>query len=429
MILEPIIPQILSVRVIPDLDESLRKELGLKDNQRSIGMLTCTIDDALYTALDEGTKAADVEVIYAHSFYAGSEHASGPFSGEIIGVYAASDPDILSSGINAAVRYLESKAFFYSANEDNSLCFYPHVISQTGNYLSKEAGVEPGTPMAYLIAPPIEAILGLDAALKAADVSLKKYYPPPSETNFCGALLTGEIHQCEAAAEYFQKTVLELATNPVKYNLDSLYSKKAQSLEQKYLKNKKNISQAKYKLFESGFEIEKKPDMYTHLFDNYSLVRKDHPIIKLRGKLDLLGAYILDAQIAAREEGFLDLDSSLNSVLNFVRQLMKAEVTKGRCSSLNIDGFNSDELHKISHNTLGYLNVGFLMPDASMGKTVVKLNLLRAYIREVELAAIEIIDKSPDHIKSGTKGDYINNLNRLSNAVYVLTCKAVAALR
>ena len=46
---------------------------------------------------------------------------------------------------------------------------FPHVIASLGEYLSREAGLAPGTPMAYLVAPPIEATIGLDAALKAAE--------------------------------------------------------------------------------------------------------------------------------------------------------------------------------------------------------------------------------------------------------------------
>ena len=34
-------------------------------------------------------------------------------------------------------------------------------------------------------------MVGLDAALKAADVRLCVFYGPPSETNFGGGLLTG----------------------------------------------------------------------------------------------------------------------------------------------------------------------------------------------------------------------------------------------
>jgi ethanolamine utilization protein EutL len=36
--------------------------------------------------------------------------------------------------------------------------------------------------MAYLVAPPLEATFGIDAALKSADVQLVTYVPPPSET-------------------------------------------------------------------------------------------------------------------------------------------------------------------------------------------------------------------------------------------------------
>lgn len=39
--------------------------------------------------------------------------------------------------------------------------------------------------MAYLIAPPLEAAVGLDAALKAADVKLKTYLRPPDRDKLC----------------------------------------------------------------------------------------------------------------------------------------------------------------------------------------------------------------------------------------------------
>lgn len=45
--------------------------------------------------------------------------------------------------------------------------------------------------MAYLVAPPLEATYSIDAALKSADVQLVTYVPPPSETNYSAAFLTG----------------------------------------------------------------------------------------------------------------------------------------------------------------------------------------------------------------------------------------------
>ena len=61
------------------------------------------------------------------------------------------------------------------------------------------AGIKAGTPMAYLIAPPLEATYGNDAALKAAQVDLVTYVPPPSETNYSGAFMTGSQAACKAA--------------------------------------------------------------------------------------------------------------------------------------------------------------------------------------------------------------------------------------
>ena len=43
------------------------------------------------------------------------------------------------------------------------------------------------------------------------------YTAPPSETNFMGAILTGEQSACEAAAQAFQDAVLDVAGRPLLY--------------------------------------------------------------------------------------------------------------------------------------------------------------------------------------------------------------------
>ena len=68
--------------------------------------------------------------------------------------------------------------------------------------------------MAYLIAPPLESMYAMDAALKSADVKLCKLYSPPSETNFGGGLLTGTRSACEAAAGAFAAAVGQVAKMP-----------------------------------------------------------------------------------------------------------------------------------------------------------------------------------------------------------------------
>jgi ethanolamine utilization protein EutL len=205
----------LAVRVIPNVDSHLAAQLNVKPHIRSLGILTSTIDDVGYTALDEATKRADVEVVYAKSFYAGSAHASGPLSGEFIGILGGKNPEEVKSGLKAAVDLMEHSACFYSLNDDNSHVYYAHVISRTGTYLSKLAGIREGEPLAYLIAPAAEAIVGLDQALKMANVRLCRFFGPPTETNFAGALLTGSQADCIASAEAFTRGVRSVALKPV----------------------------------------------------------------------------------------------------------------------------------------------------------------------------------------------------------------------
>jgi ethanolamine utilization protein EutL len=215
VILEPIVPTVLSIRRLPHADPALvRAYGGDPDRHTSLGLVTCDQDDALYVALDEATKQARVDVIFAKSFYAGSAHASGRLSGEILGVIAADDPESIEHGLDAVVRCLAHDACFYDADGKRTVTVFPHVISSLGEYLAREAGLPVGTPMAYLVAPPLEATIALDAALKAADVRAVRVTPPPTETNFACAWLTGTLDACEAAAVAYAAAVVEVAAAP-----------------------------------------------------------------------------------------------------------------------------------------------------------------------------------------------------------------------
>ncbi|MDY3746716.1 MAG: ethanolamine utilization microcompartment protein EutL [Lachnospiraceae bacterium] len=208
-------PNILSVRLISNLSQDIFHTLRLSAGQRSIGIVTADSDDVLYTALDEATKDAQVEVVYAKSMYAGADNATTKYAGEAIGIIAGTTPDEVKSGLKSIMNYFESGDSFVSANEDDSVVYYAHTVSRTGSYLSKCADIKEGEALAYLIAPPMEAVYGLDAALKAADVELKVFFEPPSETNFGGGLLTGTQSACQAACMAFAQAVSDAAQNPV----------------------------------------------------------------------------------------------------------------------------------------------------------------------------------------------------------------------
>ena len=209
--------KILAVRIIPNADPMLLKNLDVRPGDKSLGIFTTDCDDVSYTAVDEATKKADVHVAYAKSMYAGSGNASTALAGEFIGILSGPDPEEVRSGLQAAFSLIENDAHFYEANETGTVVYFAHCISRTGSYLSSQAGVPEGTPMAYLIAPPLEASVGLDAALKAADVELYLYYGPPTETNFAGGLLTGSQASCQAACDAFADAVCRIAEDPLAY--------------------------------------------------------------------------------------------------------------------------------------------------------------------------------------------------------------------
>ncbi|MEY9976682.1 ethanolamine utilization microcompartment protein EutL [Lysinibacillus sp. RC79] len=212
---QKIMAEILAMQIIPRVNSELAEQLDLKPYHNSIGLVTLTIDDVGYVALDEATKKADVDVVYAKSFYAGAAHASGPLSGEVIGIIAGSSPDEIRSGFDAIQQKIQFDTYFEAILQNESHALFAHTVASCGTYLAELANVKVGTALAYLIAPPLEAVVGLDAALKAADVELKVFFGPPSETNFGGGLVSGSQSSCQAAADAFREAIENLARNPV----------------------------------------------------------------------------------------------------------------------------------------------------------------------------------------------------------------------
>ena len=202
--------KVLSVRYLANASGELCRDLGVPEGFSSLAMLTTDCDDATYIALDAATKAAEVEVVYGRSFYAGAANASTPNAGEVIGILAARTPGAARSGMEAALATLNRVGF-----EDlGGVPCLAHTVSSVGSFLAAEAGVPVGSAIAYLIAPPLEAMYAMDGALKAAEVKLSKLYAPPSETNFGGGLLGGTQSACEAACAAFRERVAEVAAQP-----------------------------------------------------------------------------------------------------------------------------------------------------------------------------------------------------------------------
>lgn len=210
-------PRVLAVRTIPNVAGDLARALGITEEQTALGFLTVDQDDPTFVAIDEATKKAAVEVVLARSFYAGAGYPSGPTSGETLAILAGERIAEVVAGLDAAIVHLESRVSYRSTGSTGGSRYFAHLVAQSGSHLSVRVGVERGQALGYLKAAPLEAVWGLDQALKAAAVDLVEWIEPPSPTNMAGGLVTGTEADCRAACEAFEKAVLAVAREPVRY--------------------------------------------------------------------------------------------------------------------------------------------------------------------------------------------------------------------
>lgn len=208
---------VLAVRLIPRVHRELAEKHELKPRERSLGLITSTIDDPLYIGGDDATKKADVRVVYCHSFYAGGGYPSGPLSGEAILMLAGPDPAEVIAGLNAVIAYVDRLYYASVKVRGEDLIWLAHTISRAGAYMAELAGVDLGTPIAYITAPPLEGVYAMDRALKAADVKTGAYWAPPTETNYMGALLYGTQSACAAACRAFEDACYSVAIKNIEF--------------------------------------------------------------------------------------------------------------------------------------------------------------------------------------------------------------------
>lgn len=163
---------------------------------------------------------------------------------------------------------------------------------------------------------------------------------------------------------------------------------------------------------------ETKPEHMTQLAGN-RLVAKDHPRIVFRGKLDSLQSGILKLQYHAMSAGLPGLSADLGELLQWTREILKAEVLETALEETDILGFSAAELRERSHHPKKHFGIGHILPDAGMGGILVELNDLRTSVREVEAAGVRAL-RNDLEIR---QPDLIRALNRMSSAVYVMMLK------
>lgn len=166
----------------------------------------------------------------------------------------------------------------------------------------------------------------------------------------------------------------------------------------------------RYQLLSGGF-AEEKPEHMTHL-NAEVLVRKDHPRILFRGKMDTLEAELILCQLAAPE-----LEKAVGEVLQLARRLIRCDVLEEPVKEFSLCGLTEAEQRKRSHFPQEYYGQPHFMPAAADGMVIARLNRTRCAAREAELAAVAAFQ---DREGNPTRPDILQALNRMSSMLYIM---------
>lgn len=165
-----------------------------------------------------------------------------------------------------------------------------------------------------------------------------------------------------------------------------------------------------------GAVLTNKPEHMTHLRGNL-LVMKDHPRIRFRGMIDTLEAEIVLTMHQAKQDGRGDILKNLKEILQFVRDLIPADVMETPVKPWNLCGMTPEELRQRSHFPQKYYDQPHFMPDETNSKLLLMLNKVRTVVRQTELAAFDAF-KTPEG--AVTREDILTVMNRLSSLFWIL---------
>lgn len=166
---------------------------------------------------------------------------------------------------------------------------------------------------------------------------------------------------------------------------------------------------------ENGEYFLEKPESMTQLFGNI-LVSKSHKRIYLRGKIDSLQSkwLVLTKEFENLKNNTLQKD--LKNIENFIKKILISEVMDLPFEETTILGETFDNIRSFSHNPKKYFGCAHLFDISSnFNLLTLRLNELRSFSREVELASINC-----------GKEDLILAFNRLSSAIYIMMLKEVS---
>lgn len=168
-----------------------------------------------------------------------------------------------------------------------------------------------------------------------------------------------------------------------------------------------------------GARLTEKPEHMTHLRGNV-LVMKDHPRIRFRGCIDTLEAEVL---LCMKETENGELLENLKEILQFIRELIPADVLGEKVKPWKLCGLTPQELRQHSHFPQKYYEQPHFMPSGSDSRLLLQLNKVRTVVRQTELAAFEAFKTRDGAVE---REDIILALNRLSSLFWILMIREKA---
>ncbi|MEL7566050.1 MAG: hypothetical protein AAGU27_14340 [Dehalobacterium sp.] len=180
-------------------------------------------------------------------------------------------------------------------------------------------------------------------------------------------------------------------------------------------------NQINHKAYSAG-EIKEKPVHMTHL-NGSSLVYKNHPRIKFRGKINTFEALLINAILEIEGVGYQELGRDLKEILDYVRQILRSEVKEEPLPAISFHGWSAEEIRDRSHHPQKYFGVNHLLPNPGQGALMAKLNYLRTQVRELELVAMDAFAIVREVVE---REDIIQGLNRLSSLMYIMMVQLIS---
>jgi ethanolamine utilization protein EutL len=201
-------------KLLTDVEEIMLEEFELPEGCIDIGIFTTQYDGVGYCAADEATKFANVDVAYIRTLYGAG---AGLNDGQVFGVITGPTISDVENGLRYVHDYAQNKSSVYSVNEDDTNLIYAQLVPKIGKYFSKTYDLPLGASIAFLFAPALEGIVGIDEALTVADVEVVKFFGPPTNSNLSGAILTGTQASCKTACEAFRHAIISCVQEPLDY--------------------------------------------------------------------------------------------------------------------------------------------------------------------------------------------------------------------